>query len=120
MKKFLAIFRGDANTVAHIEWDKLPKEEQQKRVQQGMEAWGKWMQDNSASIVYSGGPLGKTLAVDREGIKPVKNKDCGYVIIQASTHEDAAKMFLNHPHFSIFPGENVELMECLPIPGSHE
>jgi hypothetical protein len=25
-------------------------------------------------------------------------------------------MFENQPHFSIFPGDSVELMECLPIP----
>ena len=33
------------------------------------------------------------------------------------SHEAAAQLFLNHPHFTIFPGESVELMECLPIPG---
>ena len=53
------------------------------------------------------------------GTVSTTNKDCGYVIIEAVTHEEAAKKFLNHPHFSIFPGENVEIMECLPIPGSH-
>jgi len=26
-------------------------------------------------------------------------------------------MFVGHPHFTIFPGEAVEIMECLPIPG---
>ena len=32
-------------------------------------------------------------------------------------YPDAAKLFLNHPHFMIFPGDRVEVMECLPIPG---
>jgi hypothetical protein len=27
------------------------------------------------------------------------------------------KLFENHPHFTIFPGEAIEVMECLPIPG---
>ena len=40
----------------------------------------------------------------------------GYVIVQAESHEAAAKMFENHPHFSIFPGDSVEIMECLPLP----
>jgi hypothetical protein len=22
-----------------------------------------------------------------------------------------------HPHFTIFPGDSVEIMECLPMPG---
>jgi hypothetical protein len=26
-------------------------------------------------------------------------------------------MFENHPHFAIFPGEAVEIMPVLPIPG---
>jgi hypothetical protein len=26
-------------------------------------------------------------------------------------------MFEKHPHFSIFPGDSVEIMEVLPIPG---
>jgi hypothetical protein len=41
----------------------------------------------------------------------------GYVIVQAESHEAAARMFENHPHFTIFPGDSVEIMECLPIPG---
>ena len=28
----------------------------------------------------------------------------------------AAKMFEGHPHFTIFPGDSVEIMECLPLP----
>lgn len=119
MKKFLAVFRGELSK-GNSAWDRLSENERQERVQQGMQAWGKWMQDHSASIVYPGGPLGKTLQANREGVSPTVNKDCGFVIIEASSHEEAAKKFIGHPHFSIFPGENVEIMECLPIPGKHE
>jgi hypothetical protein len=38
-------------------------------------------------------------------------------VVRAASHEDAAKMFENHPHFAIFPGERVEIMPVLPIPG---
>ncbi len=116
MEKFLAIYKGHAESLAHMQWNKLPQEEQQKRMQHGMASWGKWMQDHNARVNYVGGPLGKTLAVSKDGVAEAKNKDCGYVIVEAETHEEAAKMFLNHPHFSIFPGESVEIMECLPIP----
>jgi hypothetical protein len=30
----------------------------------------------------------------------------------------AAKLFENHPHFAIFPGESVEIMPVLSIPGA--
>lgn len=29
---------------------------------------------------------------------------------------NSAAMFVNHPHFTLFPGDAVEIMECLPIP----
>jgi hypothetical protein len=39
-----------------------------------------------------------------------------YTIVRAESQEAAVKMFLGHPHFTIFPGDGVEIMECLPIP----
>jgi hypothetical protein len=115
MKNFLAIYRGEPGQGTKA-WNELSPEQKEKRTQQGMEAWGQWMTDHSSKIIVPGGPLGKTLQVSREGITPVVNRDCGFVLVEAENHEAAAKMFLKHPHFSIFPGENVEIMECLAIP----
>ena len=36
---------------------------------------------------------------------------------KAESHEAAARMFEDHPHVTIFPGDSVEIMECLPMPG---
>ena len=36
---------------------------------------------------------------------------------KTATYEAAAKMFEKHPSFAHFPGEAVEIMEVLPIPG---
>ena len=41
-----------------------------------------------------------------------------FVIVRAESHEAAAKLFQQHPHFTIFPGEAVEIMPILPIPGA--
>jgi hypothetical protein len=38
------------------------------------------------------------------------------VIVEAESHEAAAALFSEHPHFAVFPGDSVEIMECLPIP----
>lgn len=119
MKNFLAIYRGEPKSSGN-DWDKLAPEKQKEQIAKGMEAWGNWMKEHSSQIIENGGPLGKTLTVSKKGISSITNKDCGYVIIQASSHEEAARMFLNHPHFSIFPGENVEIMECLAIPQIEE
>jgi len=40
-----------------------------------------------------------------------------FTVVRAGSHEAAAKMFEDHPHFTIFPGERIEIMPVLPIPG---
>jgi hypothetical protein len=78
--------------------------------------WIDWGATHSAVIVDQGNPLGKTKRASPDGVADVKNAITGYVIIQAESHEAAAKLFENHPHFAIFPGDSVEIMECLPLP----
>lgn len=63
-----------------------------------------------------GSPLGKTKRAAPEGLSHIKNVMAGYVIVQAESHEAAAKLFEGHPHFTIVPGDAVEIMECLPLP----
>jgi hypothetical protein len=81
-----------------------------------MDAWMKWAQDHQASIVDMGAPLGRTKRVTRDGIADTRNNLGAYTVVQAESQEEAAKMFVGHPHFTIFPGDGVEIMECLPIP----
>lgn len=111
MKKFMATYMGRADK----EGQTMPPPEV---IQKGMQAWHEWMATHAASIVYAGGPLGKTLRVDKSGIAKHKNLLTGFVIVQAESHEVAAAMFEKHPHFAIFPGDSVEVMECPPIPGA--
>lgn len=115
MKQFMAIYLG--SPAARSKWDKLSEAERKERQAAGMEAWQEWAATNQGSIVESGGPLGKTKRADAKGIADVRNNMAAYVIVQADSHDAAAKLFLNHPHFTVFPGEAVEIMECLPIPG---
>ena len=113
MKKFMAVYTGTASPEA-----RAAMQADKARMQAGMEAWTKWMEDHRASFVDAGGPLGKTKRVDSSGIADTSNNLAAYVIVNAETHEEAARMFENHPHFAIFPGDGVEIMECLPIPGA--
>ena len=75
------------------------------------------MKDHWNSIVNPGAPLGKTKKVDKSGIADTRNELGAWVVVQAESIEEAAKMFEGHPHFTIFPGDRVEVIECLPIPG---
>jgi hypothetical protein len=94
----------------------MNSEATKKKMQEGMEQWGKWMMDHKDAIVFDGAPLGKTKRVDKNGISDTKNDLGAYVVVQAESADEAAKMFENHPHFMIFPGECVEVIECLPLP----
>lgn len=116
MKNYLAVFIGKAEHM--IAWNQLPESERKSREQKGMAAWHRWVEMNQKNIVYSGSPLGKTKRISSAGVTEYKNEICAYVVVQAEDHEQAAKMFVDHPHFSIFPGDSVELIESLPIPSS--
>lgn len=115
MKQFLAVYTG---TPASFEkWKALDENERKKREEKGMKAWMDWSMTHAAATVVEGGPLGKTKRAGPDGISDIKNNLSGYVVVKAASHEAAARMFEKHPHFTIFLGDSVEIMECLPIPG---
>ncbi len=115
MKNFLAVFLGTPAALAR--WNDLGPDERKSREAAGLAAWHAWADRHQASIVAMGGPLGKTKNISPAGIADVRNAMAAYTVVRAESHEAAAKMFEGHPHFTIFPGESVDVMEVLPIPG---
>ena len=115
MKKYCAIYLGTA--AGREKWNKLDEATRKQREQQGIKAWTDWVNKNKAAIVDNGSPLGKTKRADARGISDTSNAMAAYTIVQAESHEAAAKLFENHPHFTLFPGDAVEVMPCLAIPG---
>lgn len=118
MKKFLAIYIGTPAAIERSQWNRLSDAERKQREQAGVEAWSAWANKHAASIVEHGAPLGKTKRIAPEGISDIKNVMAAYTVVQAESHEAAAKLFEQHPHFTIFPGDSVEIMECLPLPSA--
>lgn len=114
MKRFLAVFTGTPDKFQ--QWMQLSEAERQQRERDGIAAWGQWAQEHAAAIVDMGGPLSRTKRVAADGITDTRNNLGGYSIVQAESQEAAAAMFRNHPHYTIFPGEAVEVMEVLPVP----
>ena len=114
MKKFLAIYLGTAGGME--KWKALDEAERKEKEKTGIEAWNKWGTAHEKSIVDHGSPLGKTKRIDAKGIADTRNEMAAYTVVEAESHEAAARMFENHPHFMIFPGVAVEVMECLPMP----
>jgi hypothetical protein len=116
MKSFLAIYIGNEDSRQRSGWDQLQEKERKAREAAGMKAWMEWGEKHASVIVDQGAPLGKTKRAAPDGLTDIKNVMVGYVIVRAASHEAAAKLFDGHPHFTIFPGDSVEIMECLPIP----
>jgi hypothetical protein len=114
---YLAVFLGTKTGAKMAAWNALPEAERKAKEQQGMAAWKAWVEKHQGAIQAVGGPLGKTKKVDGSGTADIANQMGAFTVVRAASHEAAAKMFENHPHFSIFPGESVEIMPVLPIPG---
>lgn len=110
MTRFLAVFTGseEANKAA------TPPDE--ATLAKGMAAWSDWMARYASRVLETGGPLGKTKKVSKAGVADIRNHLAAFVIVEADSHEAAAQMFEGHPHFTIFPGEGVEIMPVLPVP----
>ena len=112
MKKFMVLFMASS-----ADFEKAMKSSTPDQQKKGMDAWMKWMEKNKKSIVEGGGPLGKTKRVDAKGTSNTRNGVGGYSIVQAQSHDAAAKLFgKSHPHLQMMPGAWIEIVEIMPMP----
>ena len=114
MPRFLAVYTMQQDAVTSFR--RLPKAEQDAIDAAGLKRWTEWQSANAAAIVDQGGMVGKTTRVTKDGIAPATNQFCGYLIVEAETAEAAASLFENHPHFSVFPGDGVDIMPFVTEP----
>ena len=115
---YLALFLGSKTSPRRKAWDALPEADRRAKEREGIAAWKAWVENHRGAMASMGGPLGKTKKVTQRGIEDVSNEIGAYTLVRAESHEAAAKLFENHPHFVIFPGDSVEIMPVLPIPGA--
>jgi hypothetical protein len=114
---YLAVFIGSQTSQRRTAWDALPEADRRAKEREGVAAWKAWLEKHEGAIVSLGGPLGKTKRVTQKGIEDASNQLGAFTVVRAESHEAAAKLFENHPHFMIFPGDAVEIMPVMPIPG---
>ena len=74
------------------------------------------MSDHPKMFVDKGAGVGKTKRVTAQGTSDTKNDIMLYAIVEAASHEAAAKTFEGHPHLQI-PQASIEVMEINPLPG---
>ena len=77
--------------------------------------WREWAQTHGKQIIETAG-AGKTKRVTKDDIADIKNDVMLYTIVEAESHEAAAKMFEHHPHLGI-PEASIEIMEANVLPG---
>ena len=111
MKRFLVLYRMDM-----AEMQKMMASTSAEERKKSMGEWEVWMKKNMASFSDHGGPVGKTKQVAANGATDIRNDIGGYSIVQAESHEAAAVLFADNPHFTM-PGSTVEVMEIMSMPG---
>lgn len=98
MTRYMALYMAPAAAIAKMM--KLSPEEGQAE----MDAWVAWDAAHKAHIVDLGNPLGRTKRVTPGGVADAHNEVTGYSIVEASSAEEAAKLFADHPHLHLEGG----------------
>ena len=111
MSKFFVLYLAPVSAIDQMMANSTP--EQMKAV---MDAWMTWMKNHKSVLADMGAPLGKTQRVTAAGISSVRNEVTGYTIVEAESHDAAAKMLIGHPHLSV-PGAYIDVLSVTAIPG---
>ena len=112
---FLAVFTGSKTSPRMQAWMAMPEAERKAKEMEGFMGWKGWVETHKDAIVYMGGPLGKTKRVTGGATEDISNQMSAFIVLSADSHEAAAKLFENHPHFAIFPGDGVEVMPVMAV-----
>jgi hypothetical protein len=97
------------------DWKKTDPETRKVSEQKMMSEWGVWV-GNHAKMIVSTDVGGKTKLVTQSGVSDARNDIVLLSIVEAASHEEAAKSFENHPHLQI-PQSSIQVMEIRPMSG---
>ena len=114
MKRFLVTYLAPASVIA--DWKKTDAAQRKEAETKMQGQWKKWMTDNAKMFVDVGAGVGKTKLVNTRGMSDSKNDIMLYSVVQAESHEAAAKSFEGHPHLQI-PQASIEVMEIHSLQG---
>lgn len=109
MTKFMALYMAPQAAIDQMM--KMPQE----AMKEGMAAWNKWYEVHKKDLAETGAPLGKTKTVNGKGVSDTKNEITGYTVVEAPSHDAAAKLFVGHPHLAM-QGTWIEVVEVTKMP----
>ena len=113
---YLAVFLSSKTSPRWRAWYAMSDEERRVKDELGLAALKAWDDAHKDDIVYMGGPLGPTKRTSPDGVADVVNELTVFVVVRAASHEAAARLFEDHPHFTIFPCDCVDVMPLLSGP----
>ena len=113
MPRFLVLYLVPPEVVEN--WKQTDAAIRQPAEEKMRADWGAWMQKHAAAVSGTEA-AGKTKHVTASGVADTKNDIMLHAFVEAPSHEDAAKMFDNHPHLTI-PQSSIEIMEVRPMGG---
>jgi len=114
MKRFLVTYLAPASVID--DWKKTEPAERKVAEGKMQGEWKKWMSDHTKIFVDKGAGVGKTKRVTAQGASDIRNDIMLYAVVEAESHEAAAKIFEGHPHLQI-PKSCIEVMEINPLSG---
>lgn len=117
--QYLAMFTSNKESPRWRAWYAMSEAEQRARDEEGLAALKAWDEAHRDVIVYAGGPLGPTKRTSAEGVADTVNELTVFLVVRAPSHAAAAALFTDHPHFTIFPCDGVDVMPLLgPAPAA--
>ena len=99
MKKFLVTYLAPASVID--DWKKTEPEQRKAAEEKMMAEWKTWMSEHAKVFADKGAGVGKTKRVTAQGVSDTKNDVMLYAIVEAESHDAAARIFDRHPHLQI-------------------
>jgi len=109
MKKFMVLYTSSSN--ASEQMAKATPEQ----AKAGMEAWMAFAKKAGSAVIDLGSPLGNGWK-QTPAPATVDTRVSGFSIMQAESADKLKALLKEHPHF-MMPGNAIEVLEYLPLPG---
>ena len=113
MNKYLVTYLAPVAVVD--EWKKTDPAIRKPAEEKMQAEWKKWMGEHGKLFTDVAG-VGKTKRITAQGTVDGRNDIMLYAIMEAESHDAAARMFEGHPHFQI-PQSSIEVMQINPLQG---
>ena len=114
MQKFLVVYLAPYEGLQEwMQTDPGIREPEEAKMQA---QWNAWMKQHPEVEASQTAGIGKTKRITKEGITDAHNNMMLYSVIEAESHDAAAELFKDNPHFGI-PNASIEIMPINFLPG---